>query len=129
MHSEAAVGRSIDPAIADAGHDLALAPGRLTVSPRQTDRVSVRLGTRLRWSGPGHEGSPMPTATTEPVGLQDAGSPLSPTADVCLRMAEQALSPYDEEWLRLAAKWTRLARQAELKVRILARSLDRVERA
>jgi hypothetical protein len=36
-------------------------------------------------------------------------------ADTCLRMAEQALSPYDEEWLRLAAKWTKLARQAEVK--------------
>jgi hypothetical protein len=35
-------------------------------------------------------------------------------ADTCLRMAEQALSPYDEEWLRLAAKWTKLARQAEV---------------
>jgi hypothetical protein len=35
-------------------------------------------------------------------------------ADTCLRMAEQALSPYDEEWLRLAAKWTKLAPQAEL---------------
>jgi hypothetical protein len=30
-------------------------------------------------------------------------------------MAEQALSPYDEEWLRLAAKWTKLARQAEVR--------------
>jgi hypothetical protein len=38
-------------------------------------------------------------------------------ADTCLRMAEQALSPYDEEWLRLAAKWTKLARQAEVRVR------------
>jgi hypothetical protein len=36
-------------------------------------------------------------------------------ADVCHRMASEALSPYDEEWLRLAAKWTKLARQAELK--------------
>jgi hypothetical protein len=34
-------------------------------------------------------------------------------ADTCLRMAEQSLSPYDEEWLRLAAKWAKLARQAE----------------
>jgi hypothetical protein len=36
-------------------------------------------------------------------------------AEVCLRMAKEALSPYDEEWLRLAAKWTKLARQAEVR--------------
>jgi hypothetical protein len=30
-------------------------------------------------------------------------------------MAKEALSPYDEEWLRLAAKWTKLARQAEVR--------------
>lgn len=71
----------------------------------------------------------MPTATTEPVGFKTLAAHYRQQADVCLRMAEQALSPYDEEWLRLAAKWTRLARQAELRVRILARSLDRVERA
>ena len=36
-------------------------------------------------------------------------------ADVCRRMANEALSPYDQEWLRLAAKWTKLARQADVK--------------
>lgn len=34
-------------------------------------------------------------------------------ADVCLRMAEEALTPYDEEWLRLAARWAELEREAE----------------
>jgi hypothetical protein len=33
-------------------------------------------------------------------------------AETCLRMAEEALSPYDEEWLRLAARWAELAREA-----------------
>jgi hypothetical protein len=38
-------------------------------------------------------------------------------ADVCLRMAEEALSPYDEEWLRLAARWRDLEREAEARWR------------
>jgi len=38
-------------------------------------------------------------------------------ADVCLRMAKEAFSPYDEEWLRLAARWTELQREAETKWR------------
>ena len=54
------------------------------------------------------------TATT-PVRLNLAAH-YRQQADTCLRMAEQALIPYDEEWLCLAAKWTKLARQAELKV-------------
>ena len=36
-------------------------------------------------------------------------------AETCLRMAEEALSPYDEEWLRLAARWAELAREAAAK--------------
>ena len=36
-------------------------------------------------------------------------------AEVCSRMAIETLSPCDQEWLRLAAKWTKLARQTELK--------------
>lgn len=32
-------------------------------------------------------------------------------AETCLRMAEEALSPYDEEWLRLAARWAALAQE------------------
>ena len=36
-------------------------------------------------------------------------------AEICRRMANEALSPYDQEWLRLAAKWTKLARQADVK--------------
>ena len=35
-------------------------------------------------------------------------------AEICRRMADEALRPYDQEWLRLAAKWTKLARQAEV---------------
>jgi hypothetical protein len=58
----------------------------------------------------------MTTATTEPVGFKTLAAHYRQQADACLRMAEQALRPYDEEWLHLAAKWTRLARQAELKV-------------
>jgi hypothetical protein len=38
-------------------------------------------------------------------------------ADICRRMAEEAFSPYDEEWLRLAARWTELQRKAETKWR------------
>jgi hypothetical protein len=57
----------------------------------------------------------MPNTTTEPVGFKMLAAHYREQADVCLSMAEQALRPYDEEWLRLAAKWTRLARQAELK--------------
>jgi hypothetical protein len=38
-------------------------------------------------------------------------------AEVCFRMAKEALSPYDEEWLRLADKWTKLARHAEVTAR------------
>jgi hypothetical protein len=38
-------------------------------------------------------------------------------ADVYLRMAEEALSPYDEEWLRLAARWAELEREADAKWR------------
>jgi hypothetical protein len=38
-------------------------------------------------------------------------------ADVCRHMAEEALSPYDEEWLRLAACWAALEREAEAKWR------------
>jgi len=30
-------------------------------------------------------------------------------------VANEALSPYDEEWLRLAAYWAELAREAETK--------------
>jgi hypothetical protein len=62
------------------------------------------------------------TTTTEPVGFKMLAAHYRQQADVCLRMAEQALHPYDEEWLRLAAKWTRLARQAELKVGLPLRS-------
>jgi hypothetical protein len=50
---------------------------------------------------------------TEPVRIRALAAHYRQQADTCLRMAEQALSPYDEEWLRLAAKWTKLARQAE----------------
>jgi hypothetical protein len=52
---------------------------------------------------------------TEPVHIRALAAHYRQQVDTCLRMAEQALSPYDEEWLRIAAKWTRLARQAEVK--------------
>jgi hypothetical protein len=52
---------------------------------------------------------------TPPVRFNTLAAHYRQQADACLRMAEEALSPYDEEWLRLASKWTKLARQAEAK--------------
>jgi hypothetical protein len=38
-------------------------------------------------------------------------------AEACLRMAEEAFSPHNEEWLRLAARWAELEREAEARSR------------
>ena len=46
----------------------------------------------------------------EPIRFRVLAAHYRQQADVCLRMAEEAFSPYDEEWLRLAARWTELAR-------------------
>ena len=54
-------------------------------------------------------------STTVPVRSNTLAAHYRQQADVCRRMANEALSPYDEEWLRLAAKWTKLARQADVK--------------
>jgi hypothetical protein len=51
----------------------------------------------------------------EPVSLKGLADHYRQQAEACLRMAETALSRYNEEWLRIAAKWKRLARQAEAK--------------
>ena len=49
---------------------------------------------------------------TAPVRSNTLAAHYRQQADVCRRMANEALSPYDEEWLRLAAK---VARQADVK--------------
>ena len=51
----------------------------------------------------------------EPIRFRVLATHYRQQAEICLRMAEEAFSPYDEEWLRLASKWTKLARQAEVK--------------
>jgi len=53
--------------------------------------------------------------TIPPVRFDTLAAHYRQQADACVRLAEDALSPYDEEWLRLAAKWTTLARHAEVK--------------
>lgn len=53
----------------------------------------------------------------EPTRFAALGSHYRQQADACLRVANEALSPYDEEWLRLAAYWAKLAREAETKWR------------
>jgi hypothetical protein len=50
---------------------------------------------------------------TQPVRINAIADHYRHQAEMCLRMAEHALSPYDEEWLRLAADWMKMARQAE----------------
>jgi len=55
------------------------------------------------------------TALVEPLRFKALAEHYRQQAATCVRMAEEALSPYDEEWLRIAAKWTKLARQAETK--------------
>ena len=56
-----------------------------------------------------------PVTATAPVRSNTLAIHYREQAEVCLRMAKEALRPYDEEWLRLAEKWMRLARQAEVK--------------
>jgi hypothetical protein len=53
----------------------------------------------------------------EPIRFRALAAYYRQQADVCLRMAEEALSPYDEEWLRLAAHWKDLQREAEARWR------------
>jgi hypothetical protein len=50
---------------------------------------------------------------TQPVRINALAEHYRHQAEICIGMAEQALSPYDEEWLRLAARWMKMARQAE----------------
>ena len=57
------------------------------------------------------------TVTVEPIRLRVPAAHYRQQANVCLRMAEESLSPYDEEWLRLAARWAELERDAEAKWR------------
>ena len=56
-----------------------------------------------------------PMTAIEPTRFATLGSHYRQQADACLRVANEALSPYDEEWLRLAAYWAELAREAETK--------------
>ena len=56
-----------------------------------------------------------PMTAIEPTRFAALGSHYRQQADACLRVANEALSPYDEEWLRLAAYWAELAREAETK--------------
>jgi len=41
---------------------------------------------------------------TQPVRINVLADHYRRQAEICLPMAEQALSPYDEEWLRIAAR-------------------------
>ena len=61
---------------------------------------------------------------TAPVRSNTLAAHYRQQADVCRRMANEALSPYDEEWLRLAAKWTKLARQADVRDNLQAADKD-----
>jgi len=54
---------------------------------------------------------------TQPVRINALAEHYRHQAEICIRMAEQALSPYDEEWLRIAARWMKMARQAEARSR------------
>jgi hypothetical protein len=45
--------------------------------------------------------------------LQDFAAYYRAKADACHRMAQQASEPFSQDWLDLAEKWTKLARQAE----------------
>jgi hypothetical protein len=53
----------------------------------------------------------------EPIRFRVLAAYYRQQADVCFRMAQEALSPYDEEWLRLAACWAELEREAKAKWR------------
>ena len=53
----------------------------------------------------------------EPIRFRVLAAHYRQQAEACLRMAEEALSPYDEEWLRLAACWAELEREAAAKWR------------
>ena len=53
----------------------------------------------------------------EPARFANLGSHYRQQADACLRVASEALSPYDEEWLRLAAYWAQRALEAETRWR------------
>jgi hypothetical protein len=58
-----------------------------------------------------------PMTTIEPTRFITLGSHYRQQADACLRVANEALSPYDEEWRRLAAYWAKLARETETRWR------------
>ena len=53
----------------------------------------------------------------EPIRFRVLAAHYRQQAEVCVRMAEEAFSPYDEEWLRLPARWTELEREADAKWR------------
>jgi len=56
-------------------------------------------------------------ASVEPVRFRALAAHYRQQAEICLRMVEVALSPYDAEWLRLAARWTEMEQEAAAKWR------------
>jgi hypothetical protein len=53
----------------------------------------------------------------EPIRFRILATHYRQQAEVCLRMAEQSLEPFGEEWLRLAARWAELEREAKARWR------------
>jgi hypothetical protein len=51
--------------------------------------------------------------TIEPIRYRILAAHYRQQAEACLRMAEEAFSPYDAEWRRLASRWAELAGEAE----------------